>query len=162
MEGNGTHTISIRNQSMIGGSIVPSLYGVEDFQSQLIKLQNEIMSQRSANTDLEKKLNDSEHKRHDHLRKNLELQKKILELEAEIKKLKERFKELMLKKASGILREQFQELEKVHAQASKDLKMYKEKDEKFLERIEAVKMTLRQQNDKYRQAVEEERTHMIK
>lgn len=53
------------------------------------------------------KLKDSEHKRHEHLRKNLELQKKILELENEIKWLKDRFRELMLKKASGILREQY-------------------------------------------------------
>ena len=53
------------------------------------------------------KLRQSEFKRQDHLRKNLELQKKILEMENELKIQKQRFKDLMLKKASGILREQF-------------------------------------------------------
>ena len=41
----------------------------------------------------------------------MELQKKIIELEHELKVQKNRFKEIMLKKASGILREQFIELE---------------------------------------------------
>ena len=63
----------------------------------------------------------------------------------------------MLKKASGILREQFQELEIQHTKAMKDLKIYKDKDEKFVQRIEAVKLTLKQQNDKYREAIEQER-----
>ena len=85
--------------------MLPSLYGVEDFNQQIVKLQQEIQTQRRSNSELEKKLNNSEHKRHEHLRKNLELQKKILELENEVKQLKTRFKELMLKKASGILRE---------------------------------------------------------
>jgi len=58
-----------------------------------------------------KKLTESEHKRQEHLRKNLELQKKILELEHELRTMKNRFKDLMLKKASGVLREQFVELE---------------------------------------------------
>lgn len=91
--------------------MLPSLYGVEDFNSQLINLKNEIHAERRSNADLVEKLKQSEYKRHDHLRKNLELQKKILELENELKIQKQRFRDLMMKKASGILREQFQELE---------------------------------------------------
>lgn len=49
----------------------------------------------------------------------------------------------MLKKASGILREQYQELESAHNKVLKELKEYKEKDEKFIARIEAVKHTLK-------------------
>ena len=60
----------------------------------------------------------------------------------------------MLKKASGILREQYQELEETHAKMVKELKEYKDKDERFLKRVEAVKITLKQQNDKYREAME--------
>ncbi|CDW76325.1 UNKNOWN [Stylonychia lemnae] len=160
MEGN---TVSIKNSNQVANSnILPSLYGVEDFNVQIVKLQHEINQWRTQNTDLEKKLKDSEHKRHEHLRKNLELQKKILDLENQIKQLQQRFKDLMLKKASGILREQFQELEIQHAATLKDLKIFKDKDEKFLQRIEAVKMALKQQNDKYREAMEQERQSMIK
>jgi hypothetical protein len=39
----------------------------------------------------------------------------------------------------------------------KVLKEYKDKDEKFIERVESVKCKLRQQNDIYRDAMELER-----
>eukprot|EP00347_Sterkiella_histriomuscorum_P021650 403333243 len=154
--------ITIKNSNPMGGNMLPSLYGVEDFNQQLIKFQQEIQNSQRSNADLEQKLKDSEHKRHEHLRKNLELQKKILELENQIKQLQQRFKDLMLKKASGILREQFQELELAHTKALKDLKEYKDKDAKFVARIEAVKITLKQQNEKYRDAMEQERNQMMK
>lgn len=64
--------------------------------------------ERKGGIDLHTKLRESEHKRNEHLRKNQELLKRILELENEIRVLKQRFKEIMVKKASAILREQFQ------------------------------------------------------
>ena len=53
--------------------MLPSLYGVEDFNSVIAKYQSDLDTERRINIDLQSKLNDSEHKRHDHLRKNLEL-----------------------------------------------------------------------------------------
>mmetsp|Transcript_17485 Transcript_17485/g.16708 ORF Transcript_17485/g.16708 Transcript_17485/m.16708 type:complete len:107 (+) Transcript_17485:837-1157(+) len=39
--------------------------------------------------------------------------------------------------------------------------MYKEKDEKFLVRVEQVKTKLKEQNEQYREAMEGERTSML-
>lgn len=80
-----------------------------------------------------------------------------MELDNELKVMKTRFKDIMLKKASGILREQFQELEVLYNNSLKKLKEYKEKDERFVERVETVKYSLKTQNDKYRDAIELER-----
>jgi chromosome segregation ATPase len=89
-------------------SILPSVYGIEEISTQITQLKNEVANEKQNSADMAEKLRQSEQKRHDHLRKNLELQKKILELENELKIQKQRFKELMLKKSSVVLREQFQ------------------------------------------------------
>lgn len=44
----------------------------------------------------------------------------------------------------------------------KELKEYKLKEEKFLDRVEGIKVHLKAQNDKYREAMEQERQSMIK
>lgn len=50
----------------------------------------------------------------------------------------------------------------MHAKTIKELKEYKIKDEKFVARIEAVKFALKEQNEKYRDAMEQERMQMMK
>jgi phosphoglycerate-specific signal transduction histidine kinase len=52
-------------------------------------------------------LKDSEHKRHESLRKTMELQRRILELEEELRVAKAKIKEIIVRKASVVLREQY-------------------------------------------------------
>jgi hypothetical protein len=80
-------------------------------------LKQELHHEKVKNKETDKKLRESEFKRQDNLKKIMESQKKIVELEHEVAHMKQRFKDLMMKKASGILREQFEELEKKYKEA---------------------------------------------
>lgn len=70
-------------------------------------------SKLNPDTDLDyyrERLRESEHKRQEQVVKHTNLQKKSFEIETENARLRERFNEIVLKGASGILKEEYEHL----------------------------------------------------
>jgi 7-cyano-7-deazaguanine synthase in queuosine biosynthesis len=68
----------------------------------------------------------------------------VLELEEEVRKLQARLRDIIQRKAPVILREQLQEMEAKYGVMSKELEGYKDKEEKFVQRVDHIKFTLKQ------------------
>ena len=114
------------------------------------------------NQSLAEKLKDSEHKRHESLAKNMELQRRILELEEELRVTKLKIKEIIIRKASVVLRDQYIKLENDYNEVMQQLQEYKDKDDRFIQRVHHIKMTLKHENDKYREVIDSERQSLHK
>ena len=107
-------------------------------------------------------MKDSEHKRHESLRKNLELQKRVLELEEDLKQARLKIKEIIVRKAPVILREQYIQLENDYNVLVQQLRDFQDKEDRFVDRVQHVKATLKQENDRYRIVIDQERSSLFK
>lgn len=99
----------------------------------------ELKKERASAQDLMERLKESEHKRQEHLKRNMDLQGKIVGLEHEIQRLKQRFKDLMMKKASGIMREEFDILERKYNECLKELKGYRLKEDRINTKVDNMR-----------------------
>ena len=92
----------------------------------------------------------------------MELQRRVLELEEELRLAKAKIKEIIVRKASVVLREQYLQLEEDYGVLMDELKQLRDKEDRFLQRVQHVKISLKQENDKYREVIEEERQSLFK
>jgi len=92
----------------------------------------------------------------------MDLQRRVLELEEELRLTKLKIKEIIIRKASVVLREQYIQLETDYNEALQQLQELKDKDDRFIQRVNHIKMTLKLENDKYREVIQSERQSLHK
>ena len=92
----------------------------------------------------------------------MDLQRRVLELEEELRLTKLKIKEIIIRKASVVLREQYIQLETDYNEVLQQLQELKDKDDRFIQRVNHIKMTLKLENDKYREVIQSERQSLHK
>ena len=81
-----------------------------------------------------------------------------MQLEHEVEKQKNRYKDILMKKASGIMRDEFNELERKYNNCREQLEKYQRNHDEIATKVDTVKTKMRKRHDEVLKALEDEKS----